>query len=263
MSANIQELLEQLVQLYYKIYPTMDKIPVCLIITDNLNKEHCKIRPDYEQFLKESDNDYNGRLVTPMDISGVMTILMNLNSIQQYTNDGSLTWVGTFAHELTHAIDYYSIAKKEQLLSYKPLETLSSYQTFRLWSEYHARKLGYNFLRTYMSNVVGLGNEQQQIDYIVNTEWPFHKNNYYQDYHSNSDGNQQMYITMQLLGRYSVWCDLFPNCFNEDAFCAEYSENPWAGHLFSFLRCNESLDDVSLHFNEMESILEENWELLI
>ena len=259
MNINMQEIMEQLAQLYYEIYPTTEKIPVNLIITDDLNKEHIKIRPDYERFLKAEDNDYNGRLVTPKDVSDVMTILMNSKNILQYTEDRTFTWVGTFAHELTHAIDYYSIAKKEQLLNYKPLETLSRYQAFRLWSEYHARKLGYNFLRMYMSKTVGLGNEQQQIDYIINTEWPFHKNNFYQDYHSNSDGNHQMYITMQLLGRYSVWCDAFPKHFNENALYAEYSENPWVGHLYSFLRKHENFEDIYLCFEEMENTLGENW----
>lgn len=37
--------------------------------------------------------------------------------IEKYTEDGSMTWVGILAHELTHAIDYNQFAKREGLNS--------------------------------------------------------------------------------------------------------------------------------------------------
>lgn len=256
-------LFNPLIELYYALNQTMERVPVNIILTDNLNRTHCELRPEYkDKLITESNalnNDYNGRMVVPHSTDETISILINTEKMKQYTDDGSLTWVGTFSHELTHAIDYYQMARREALTYYDPLEESASYHMFQLWSEYHARKLGYRLLREFHEGVGNLGDKQQQIKYITETEWPFHQNNHYRDYHSGIDGNQQMYITMQLLGRYSVWCDLFPNTFNEKTLSTDFYHTPWMGHLFSFLRKHESLDIIYSVFDEFRSVLAENW----
>ena len=202
-----------------------------IILTDNLNPTHCELRPEHKDKLSTEsnalNNDYNGRMVVPHSPDETISILINTEKMKQYTDDGSLTWVGTFSYELTHAIDYYQMARRDALTYYDPLEESASYHMFQLWSEYHARKFGYRLLREFHEGVGNLGDKQQQIKYITETEWPFHhQNNHYRDYHSGIDGNQQMYITMQLLGLYSVWCDLFPNTFNEKTLSTDFYHTP-------------------------------------
>jgi hypothetical protein len=64
---------------------------------------------------------------------------------------------------------------------------------------------------------------------------------------------------MQLLGRYSVWCDLFPDEFNAPILKELFINAPWMYNLFIFLRKNYSLDIVYNNFEEMRLILSENW----
>ena len=244
----------------------MQQIPVKLILTDDLNGTHCELRPEYKARLigtnAESRNDDNGRMVVPHEISDTISILINTEKIKQYTEDGSLTWIGTVSHELTHAIDYYQMARRESLAYYDSLEDSSLFGMFQMWSEYHARKLGYSFLREYHSRTEGVIDEKQQINHIMVYEWPVHKKNHFQDYHSGIDAFQQIYITMQLLGRYSVWCDLFPDEFNEQILSSEFYHTPWMGNLFSFLRKHESFEAIYPVFDGLRQVLAENWSFL-
>jgi hypothetical protein len=130
---------------------------------------------------------------------------------------------------------------------------------FHLWSEYHARKLGYGFLRKQLNIDADVSNEKDRIEYIQNIEWPNHMNRHYNEYHKTNNSNIQMNDTMQLLGRYSVWCDLFPKEFNESVFKEIYKNTPWMYSIFAFLRQHSSLDAVYPNFEAMRLILKENW----
>lgn len=264
--SELNNMINILYEQYYKCYPHMERIPVNIEFTDDLAKKHFELRSDIkEQLIAEdiySQQNFNGRMVAPCDIKDNISILLNTNKVVQYCNDGSMTWIGTFAHELTHAIDFYMMARKEKLQSYDELQQCSTYLMFQLWSEYHARKLGYQFLRT----ILGVDKQptyslKECIDHIQNTEWPTHKKHHFEEYHKNRNGNNQMYITMQLLGRYSVWCDLFPHNFNEDTFAMDFANEIWMQHLFSFMRHHETFDLIYENFDLMESIINENWQL--
>lgn len=225
-------------------------------------KTHYELRPDRKEELIahniETFNIQNGRMVTPRTNDEPTYILLNTKMIEKYTEDGSMTWVGILAHELTHAIDYNQFAKREGLNSLDIIEGTSNFYMFQLWSEYHARKRGYYFLRLFFENHNRLDTREIQVEYILQTEWPFHRENHFREYHENTNGNNHMYITMQLLGRYSVWCDLFPDDFNKEAFARDYAQTPWMVHLFTFLRAYETLDDIYGNFNKLKAAFEEN-----
>lgn len=170
--------------------------------------------------------------------------------------------LGTFAHELTHAIDFYQMALKENLDYYDPLLATDKYLMFHLWSEYHARKLGYSFLRKQLNVDADVNNEKKMIDYIKNIEWPNHLKRHYHEYHKTNNGNIQMNDTMQLLGRYAVWSDLFPEEINEPALKEIFINSPWMYNIYTFLRQHNSLDSVYPNFEAMRLILKENWKWL-
>lgn len=260
---ELNEICNSIIEAYFKLYLNMERIPVKIIFTDNLGATHLELRPDRKgQLLAgglESENDYNGRMVVPYELDDTIHILLNTQKVIEYTNDKSMTWVGTLAHELTHAIDYYQMARKESLESYAPLEEIALYDMFQLWSEYHARKLGYRFLREFLDADKDSSIQEQIIKHIKDVEWNFHKNQHYHEYHRNQNPWQQMYITMQLLGRYSVWCDLYPQSFNLSELKAEFMTIPWIYHLFSFLYSHETLAQIYDCFEDMRLILQENW----
>lgn len=261
---NFEEIIQSLKLLYYELYPDMPNASINVIISDCLSKTNIEIRPDLKERLVkdgiEKTDDYNGLMVLPYAMGDPINILLNRNKIIEYTEDGSMTWAGTFAHELTHAIDFYQMALKENLNYYDPLLETDKYYMFHLWSEYHARRFGYAFLRKLLKVDTDASNEKDRIEYILKVEWPSHMEYHFKEYHETNNGNIQMNSTMQLLGRYSVWCDLFPNIFNEHALKQTYKNSPWMYHIFTFLNQHNSLEAVYPHFEEMRLILLENWE---
>lgn len=251
-----------LIKRYYDIYPDSPQVPVDITLTDNLNSTHAELRPDVKnQLLAENPQiDFNGRMVVPVSLDDPIHILLNTTKVLEYTNDGSMTWIGTLAHELTHAIDYYQMSRMEGLTTYAPLEKAEQYLMFQLWTEYHARKRGYSFLRQFLSDAGAVAHERdEQVEYIATKEWPFHRRRYYQEYHADNNGKNQLYLTMQLLGRYSVWADLFPDCFNEESLSMDFYGTKWMINLFRFLHAHESIHDIFPAFSELEEVLRENW----
>ena len=263
---DVEKILESLVANYYELYPDMSKIAVKILISDCLSKTYMELRPDLEELPMKDGiypiDNYNGLMLVPNKIGDTSNIILNKRNITISTKDKSLTWVGTLAHELTHAIDFYQMAALEQLDSYDSLLKTDDYLMFQLWSEYHARKIGYSFLRKQLGADTDSRTEMDRIQYIMNTEWPTHFNQYIADYHATSDGNQQMNDTMQLLGRYSVWCELFPHYFNHTSLQITFKHTPWMSVLFDFLTAYNSLHEAYPHFEDMKGIVRTNWSCL-
>lgn len=259
---EIREVLQFLSLKYYELYPDMQNLSVNTIISDCLSKSYLELNLELKESLKaddlESIDDLNGMMVLPYAVGEPINVLLSRSKIAEYTIDGSMTWMGTFAHELTHAIDFYQMAVKQNLNCYGPLLDKEKYYLFHLWSEYHARKLGYAFLRSLLG-VDSKYDETSRIEHIQKTEWPMQFNRHFKEYHETNIGNIQMNSTMQLLGRYSVWCDLFPNEFNEATFKKLFANTPWMYNIFVFLRQHSSLNIVYSKFEDMRLILSEIW----
>lgn len=258
---ELEEALQNLILSYYNHYQDMQQVPINIILTDDINKKHCELYPERTSEIMSAarEIDHNGRMVPAPSLEEPMNILMNTIKMLQYTKDGSMTWIGTFAHELTHAIDYYQMARLLKLKDYSSLEYTKHNQMFQMWSEYHARKKGYGFLRKFLADCNCLPGSTEQIEYILKTEWPTHKEQHFIDYHNNANGSNQMYITMQLLGRYSVWNDCFPSVFNLDALKKEYNGEAWMYKLYEFLRQHERLENTYNCFEELKLIFRLNW----
>lgn len=261
---DLKEIVGSLLEQYYVCYPDTEKIVVNINFTDDLGKTYCELRQDIKEKIITKGIDYlqkfNGLMVAPYSVKDNINILLNTNKVIEYCNDGSMTWIGTLAHELTHAIDFYQIAKKDNLLSYDTIEDNSEYLMFQFWTEYHARKLGYSFLRNCLKvDNDEISSKEERVNYILDTEWPTHKQRHFVEYHQDTNGINQIYVTMQLLGRYSVWCDLFPKAFNENTFNKNFKTELWMQHLFSFMRKRETLDSIYNNFECMKKILQENW----
>ena len=248
---------------YYNLYPEASQINFEIILTDDLCKKHLELRPDLKDALLaegiENENDYNGRTVCPKYVGDTISILVNSHKYKEYTDDKSYTWIGTIAHELTHAVDFSVMASKENLNTYDPLIKREKYLMFQLWTEYHARRVGYSFLRYELKVDTDNNSKEERINHIMKKEMPFHMNHFYNDYHSGIDGNKQLYLTMQMAGRFSVWCDLFPDIFNDIFLKDTFSQCLWLYNILVFLRNHESLDSVYDCFDEMRLILKDNW----
>ena len=171
-SNKLNDIIQTLLELYYKVFPETPTLSVGVIFTADLNMTHAELRPDKKDQILHSQlqNDFNGRMVVPDSTMDTIYILLNSAMVKQYTEDGSMTWVGTVGHEFTHAVDFYMMAKKDGLTSYTPLEESGQYLMFQQWTEYHARKCGYRFLREFFK-FIGLNfTRDEQISHILQTE---------------------------------------------------------------------------------------------
>lgn len=254
-----QRAMKELVLLYFSIYPDMEQIATNITFTDDLNETNAILRPDKAEWLlaENPQNDYNGRMVLPNSLEEPIHILVNLKKVDQYTKDGSMTWIGTIGHELTHAIDYYQMARLEELSSYLSLED-SSHLMFRMWSEYHAKKCGYRFLRKYFELSGSMPADDDIIMHILRTELPQQTDLFNKAYNA-SFPYERLYLTMQYLGRFSVWIDLYPTHFSESKVLDACPGQFWMLDLLAFLRKHETLKNVYGKFDELQNVLKENW----
>lgn len=241
---------------YYNLYPHLPKMYFDVILTDNLMNYHLKLRPDLREELIssgiESQNDYNGRMVPPKNVGDTISILINKSKIEEYSNDGTMTWLGTFAHEFTHAHDYYRMAVKNNIVSYDTLLS-GDYYMFQLWSEFHARIYGYKFLINFH-----YGNRKDYIKILkdvfdnasityLDSEKEFIERNVHK--------TNIMYTIMQMLGRFAVWNEYFPDVYNEKYLSKKFQPYIWITKLFSYLINNKELNMVTDNFSEMTSII--------
>lgn len=252
------EVFQEVISAYYRFYPDAEEIPVEVLVTDDLNRTHSEIRPECKEYLlsEQPQQDFNGRLVAPHRLDEPMNILLNEYKIIEYFD--SRTWLGTIAHELTHAIDYYQMARLENLANYDIIDTDKKYNVFRLWSEYHARKKAYKFLGSIMSRKY-FRSPEEHLKHIREEEWPFQRNSFLSNYENCSSDYDQIYFVMNLLGRYSVWCDLFPDSFNENSIVEDLEEFSWPRSLLSFLRSHETLETMYDDFGELDNLLWDYW----
>ncbi|MBC5580880.1 hypothetical protein H8S23_05130 [Anaerofilum sp. BX8] len=259
--------LPSLTNLYYNLYPDMKILAPSQIIniniTSSLSKSHLALRPDLKDTLTvqkiEDFDNYNGQMVLPPLVGEPIHILLNKNKIIEYFShkDTELTPIGTYLHELTHAIDFYLMAQKEKLKSYDPLLSSDDYLMFQMWSEYHARELGLKFLLTFSEK--NSANKKEELQYILTTAFPYIIEVTFKEYHAAKNAESEMYIIMQLLGRISVWKDIYPLEFNDVFLEDVFGTNIWMKNIFYFLRKFRTLEEIYPNFNTMRLIFSENW----
>ena len=256
---EVQKLIDTLFQFYSTVFPDAPQIPVIVSFTNDLNATHAQLRPDHKEELlrSPSGNEYNGRMVLPISIDEPIHLLLNVQKAAEHEKAGMHTFYGTIAHEFTHAIDYYQMARLESLGTYTPLEITGKYTFFQLWSEYHARKRGYYFLRKCFDLKGEMSDEEEQIEHIITKEAPYQAR-LFKDSFPKETPNQRLYNTMQNIGRYSVWMDLFPDVFGRSHFIKVYGNN-WMWDILLFLRDHETLESIYGHFDEFKEVLSENW----
>lgn len=261
-SEEMENLFNNIDALYHRIHQDQQLPLYMILLTDDLNRAHAEVRPDSADSILSSNaqSDFNGRMVPPRDRKGKFSILINTEKVNEYTEKNTFEYIGTFAHEMTHAVDYYQMAALEQLNSYDQLERTGLYTTFQLWSEFHARREGYKFLNTFREMADGVVERDKHIEWIKTKEGPFQWN-YYRKMYVAGDAQLKLYITMQFLGRYSVWNEWYPESFNGWTIKKDSGSSMWLVRIFEFLMEHKTLESIYPCWDEFREILQENWEL--
>lgn len=129
-----------------------------------------------------------------------------------------------------------------------------------LWSEFHARRMGYSYLRRFSVMLQqGQVSDNEYIEHIKTTECPSqlkwlidglikYQN---QPYH-------YIYSIMQFLGRYSVWQDTYSLDFNEKTLPYELIEafDHRIIDVYCFLYKHKGFDEIKDTLDELEVFLE-------
>lgn len=236
----------------------VEPFPVTISIVDDMWNAYAKLRPDHAEKqpeMAEFQRSCSGSAVPPKEFDGAFTILLQkeymMESVQNNAN-----WVGTLVHEATHVNDFIQFGKMIKATNYDDVLDRNNYRMFHLWTEFHAKVIGYYFVRKYTFKDL---QDESQIKYIFETELPFQINEMFEAYHSTTDGDQQMYYVVHFIGRMYVWQKLFPKYFTNRQIKKMFDANKWMYELYIFLASHDKLDIAFPDFDDMKNILKQNF----
>ncbi len=254
INLNIENIITSLVKLYFEYFEIETKAQIQIRVVDNLAKEHKELRPDSAKMFTdlESMNNQNGRLIPPLDKDGLYYVLFNKNILLNRIKNNDSTFVGTIAHELTHAVDYYDFKHIDDK-NYSENDLM--YNMFQLWSEFHARKLGYKFIRHIVSDALP-NSINDQVEYIKNTELPFQLNYFNSNFIKAEGPINKSYELMQFLGRFSVWRELSLADFNNQFIIDKFDNNDSIIDVLEFLEENSTVEMIHDKLSDMLNVLD-------
>jgi len=242
-------------------FATFD-IPVVSIrysIVDDMAAAYKELCPDHAEREPQKIatlNQYNGTTVSPSNVAGMFTILLNAKYMLESVNGNNANWVGTIAHETTHVVDFTDFATLLDAENYEDILSIAKNSMFQLWTEFNARAKGYYFVRKYSFEDMF---DESQISDIINIEIPEQEKLLSQNYHATTDGFQQAYLVSHYLGRLYALQQIFPVVFTDEQVKNLIPPNPWMYEWFLFLKSHSKLGAAYPVFKEMKNILRKNF----
>lgn len=251
-STDLQKFLDQILRDFFKTFD-YEPFPISITLALDLWETYFSLRPDHGSKVGgQQTPDSHGAVVPPMLLDGQFTVLVDIKYLQNDLQNGGWNWVGTIIHEVTHARDYIQYTKLVGARSYDEVLNKSKYSPFHVWTEFNARRHGYYFLRKYTFQSM---KDEAQLDFIVQTEMPFHIDYMSKECHVNKDGWEQLYLATQFMGRLSVWKELFPQYFTSNKIQALFDMNRWMYDMFIFLEDHHELRKAHNQFDKLREIL--------
>lgn len=165
-------------------------------------------------------------------------------------------------HELTHYVDYVDYARIHNLKSYQELFQSQETVLFQNWSEYHAERRGY---AAYLKHQYGVRLKFDETNKRVGImEKETMKNIvYYGEHYTNTaeyGSTRQVYFTMHLLARMSIWMQILPHQISEILSKSpfNYRGMEWIKKLMYLFIKYPNIDQMDPHFMEIARIIAEN-----
>ena len=218
-------------------------------ISDDLNRDFFALRPDLRGRVTGDFNLFNGTIVHPKAKGAAFTLLLNKRYYDETTTKGTQEWMGTFAHELTHIVDYRAYLGLSDAKDYDEIRYDKTHNMFFFWTEFHARKNGYYFWQ----KQTGVEYNNVRLEVIKAQEYPFQKKSLQEKYKADLSEQKMMYYLCQFMGRLAVWEEAFPNFFDSERIQAilEKFDGPLID-FYSFFKENISLENAFKNFNYLE-----------
>jgi len=232
----------------YTVLPDVREVSVEIQATKCIRTSYKNLRPDLVAAIEADAEAYDnlvGLTVLPHAVDKPIDVLIDANYI---SNDNA--WLGTIAHELTHAGHYYQLAMKESLDCYDPLILVtqwSKHWLFQMWSEFHARKNGDTFIQCLL--------KEGGTAPVLNADWQSDIEEYQKEYAtSNTLHKICIYEMMLFLGSISARCDFFPEILDSDTLKKLFSANPRLKRVLTFSQQYDTLETVYPRLDELKQI---------
>lgn len=242
---SFDEIKDMILDKYYEIMDA-SRINLNIELVEDIYARRLELE-DHEELRKSI-----GTIVLPKTIDGVYTILISNKAI---TN---LRFIGTICHELTHIHDYIDFANEYCGCNLELIYSHELQGIFFLWTEFHARCLGYLFYRTafYALNNITLTKEEQ-IQHIKTAEYQLHYKTLYDDIwkaYENNNNTYYLYSIVNYLGRVSAWGIIFKDEFNLDNFIPDYLVNQYGNRIFDFFHLLQVMKNFQLAKDKLKEL---------
>ncbi|MGV8982829.1 hypothetical protein [Clostridium sp.] len=170
---NLDEVFELTTSFYNEINNITEPPNFEVIITKDIYTESLKLisESEREEELKyNNENDTsNGRMISKTKL---MPFFILLNEKQF---DNKFSFLGTYYHELTHVIDFDKYMGQVNAKDIKDLKNDSYFWVFYLWTEFHARYMGYSMFQEYINYINKYKeNIEERINFIETSERLYH-----------------------------------------------------------------------------------------
>lgn len=185
---------------------------------------------------QEKLSEYNGTVIWGKTINDYFDVFI-ATKIFRYD---LYTWRGTIFHEFIHAFDFYDYTAYLNIKYMDEIMETKYYSDFCMWSEFHARRIGYK-------NV---------LEYVYRDLSQFNNNIYLSNIKLAAENyctNINLYNFMQFAGRYFIIkralrdkCPSFQDLFQNKELIVDISEME---ELYNFL---EKHDNFNLIIDELE-----------
>lgn len=247
---EIRQAVEGVLDLFYAS-TGLEQIECEIEFVDNIyeRKLELAVSDEMKQAVTESKEFHsglNGTLIMPDEEEKSVIIL-----VANHTINKELLFISTIIHELTHAHDFTEFIRDNN--GNRDIEN-----TMTLWSEFHARRMGYRYYRAIVTRIYGEASYEENIRHILEKECPYQLGILVQSLEKyQNDPYQYLYSIMQFLGRYSVWQDLYSESINENTLPKELIEGFGQRiiDLYRFLYENKTFDQVKDKLHELEILL--------
>mgnify|MGYP007070195536 CR=1 FL=1 len=255
---DFQWFLDAVLLDYHRLFH-FDPSNIKYVVSDDMFRDYSIFNPAVDVKERDAINENNGIMICPNEFTDSFVVLINKIKMVKYLEKQNMTWIGTIAHETTHVKDYSDYASLTGIHDFGMLQQTDKHLPFQLWTEFHARAVGYYFVRKY-TLLEDLYNDEV-IEGIVSQELPNQTALFLQKYHETNDGFQQAYFASHYLGRLYTLQKLYPSFFT-DKWLKEmpvFNENKWLNDWYWFLKRNDTLQKAYNHFEEMKDILRQNF----
>ena len=163
-----------------------------------------------------------------------------------FSDEKDYTWYGTVHHEATHLVDYLDLAKANNIENMDEIYKTPHYNSFLLWSEYHARCVGY----TRVLNIVYNDSVEDALRREARKYCMLITNSYTK--------NQSPYEFMQLVGRYFAISDIIPNFippFRTLLQRCSLTYQQELNNIFRFIKDHRTFSSYILDANRFETLI--------